>query len=43
MKFNALMHVSFYTAKYDEMTDFYVNKLGFPIVRENGLPIEIHE
>ena len=28
MKFNALMHVSFYTAKYDEMIDFYVNKLG---------------
>ena len=28
MKFNALMHVSFYTAKYDEMLDFYINKLG---------------
>lgn len=28
MKFNTIMHVSFYTAKYDEMVDFYTNKLG---------------
>ena len=28
MKFNSLMHVSFYTDHYDEMIDFYVNKLG---------------
>ncbi len=28
MKFNAVMHVSFYTNHFDEMIDFYVNKLG---------------
>ena len=28
MIFNSLMHVSFYTDHYDEMIDFYVNKLG---------------
>ncbi len=28
MKFNAIMHVSFYTDHFDEMVDFYVNKLG---------------
>ncbi len=28
MKFNSVMHVSFYTNQYDEMIDFYVNKLG---------------
>lgn len=28
MKFNAVMHVSFYTDQYEEMVDFYVNKLG---------------
>lgn len=24
-----MMHIAFYTARYDEMVDFYVNKLGF--------------
>lgn len=28
MKFNSIMHVSFYTNRWDEMIDFYVNKLG---------------
>lgn len=28
MKFNSIMHVSFYTDHLDEMLDFYVNKLG---------------
>lgn len=28
MKFNAVMHVSFYTDQFDEMLDFYCNKLG---------------
>lgn len=28
MKFNQIMHVSFYTNHWDEMIDFYVNKLG---------------
>lgn len=28
MLFNSLMHVSFYTDHFDEMLDFYCNKLG---------------
>lgn len=28
MKFNSVMHISFYTDHWDEMLDFYVNKLG---------------
>ncbi len=28
MEFNAIMHISFYTSQFDEMIDFYVNKLG---------------
>ena len=28
MKFNSIMHVSFYTDHFDEMLDFYCNKLG---------------
>ena len=28
MKFNEVMHISFYTDKMDEMRDFYENKLG---------------
>ena len=28
MKFNSVMHVSFYTDHFDEMLDFYCNKLG---------------
>ena len=28
MKFNEIMHLSFYTDQMDEMRDFYENKLG---------------
>lgn len=28
MEFKSLMHISFYTANFEEMWDFYVNKLG---------------
>lgn len=28
MKFNEIMHLSFYTSHMDEMRDFYENKLG---------------
>ncbi len=28
MKFNAVMHISFYTDHFDEMLDFYTKKLG---------------
>ena len=31
MKFNELMHVSFYTDRMDEMRDFYENKLGLRV------------
>lgn len=31
MKFNSIMHVSFHTNKFDEMLDFYVNKLGLEL------------
>ena len=31
MKFNDVMHVSFYTDHFDEMMDFYVNKLGLKL------------
>ena len=29
--FNSLMHVSFYTNHWDEMMDFYLNKLGLKL------------
>ena len=29
--FNSIMHVAFYTDKWDEMLDFYTNKLGLKI------------
>lgn len=28
MKFQSLMHIGFYTANFDEIYDFYINKLG---------------
>ena len=28
MEFKSLMHISFYTANYEAMRDFYVNKMG---------------
>ena len=29
--FSSLMHVAFYTEHFDEMMDFYTNKLGLPV------------
>lgn len=31
MKFTSIMHVSFYTDKFEEMMDFYVNKMGLKL------------
>lgn len=31
MEFTSVMHVAFYTDKWDEMIDFYTNKLGLKI------------
>lgn len=31
MKFDSIMHVSFFTDKFDEMMDFYVNKLNLEL------------
>jgi lactoylglutathione lyase len=31
MLFTSIMHVSFYTEHFDEMADFYQNRLGLPI------------
>ena len=31
MKFNEVMHLSFYTDQMDKMRDFYENKLGLNI------------
>lgn len=31
MKFNAVMHVSFYVKDFDKVLDFYVNKLGLKL------------
>ena len=29
--FSSLMHVAFYTEHFDEMMDFYTNKLGLSV------------
>lgn len=38
MKLNAIHHVAFIVSDYDKSRDFYVNKLGFEIIRENHRP-----
>ncbi len=35
MLFNSIHHVAIITSDYDQTMDFYVNKLGFEIVRKN--------
>ena len=35
MKLAAIHHVAIIVSDYDKSKDFYVNKLGFAIVREN--------
>ena len=34
MKLNAVHHVALIVSDYDKSRDFYVNKLGFEIIRE---------
>ena len=38
MKLNAVHHVALIVSDYDKSRDFYVNKLGFEIIRENHRP-----
>lgn len=35
MKLNAIHHIAIITSDYEKARDFYVNKLGFEIIREN--------
>ena len=38
MELNAIHHMALIVSDYEVSKDFYVNKLGFPIVRENYRP-----
>lgn len=38
MKLNAVHHVALIVSDYEKSRDFYVNKLGFEIIRENHRP-----
>lgn len=38
MNLNAIHHVAIIVSDYDKSRDFYVNKLGFDIIRENHRP-----
>lgn len=38
MKLNAIHHVAIIVSDYEKSKDFYVNKLGFSIIRENYRP-----
>ncbi|EJN93946.1 SMU1112c/YaeR family gloxylase I-like metalloprotein [Streptococcus ratti] len=38
MKLNAIHHVAFIVSDYEKSYDFYVNKLGFEVIRENYRP-----
>lgn len=38
MNLNQIHHVAIITAKYEESKSFYVEKLGFEIIRENYRP-----
>lgn len=35
MKLNKIHHIAIITSNYEKSKDFYVNKLGFEIIREN--------
>ena len=38
MKLSRLHHVAIIVSDYEVSKDFYVNKLGFPVIRENYRP-----
>lgn len=38
MKIDAVHHIAIITSDYDRTVDFYVNKLGFGVIRENHRP-----
>ena len=47
MNFSKIYHIAIIVSNYEAAKDFYVNKLGFYVIRENyrpdGLPLELHE
>ena len=40
MKLNQIHHVAIIVSDYEKSEDFYVNKLGFEIIRENYRPLK---
>ena len=38
MKLDSIHHVAIIVSNYEASRDFYVNKLGFPVLRENYRP-----
>lgn len=38
MKLKAVHHIAIIVSDYEKSKDFYVNKLGFEIIRENHRP-----
>ena len=38
MKLSVIHHVAIIVSDYEVSKDFYVNKLGFPVIRENYRP-----
>ena len=38
MKFSKIHHIAIIVSDYDAAKDFYVNKLGFSVIRENYRP-----
>ena len=47
MNLSKIYHIAIIVSNYEAAKDFYVNKLGFSVIRENyrpdGLPLELHE
>ena len=38
MKFSTIHHIAIIVSDYEKSRDFYVNKLGFSVIRENYRP-----
>ena len=38
MKLNTIHHIAIIVSDYERSRDFYVNKLGFSVIRENYRP-----
>ena len=39
MKLNTIHHIAIIVSDYEKSRDFYVNKLGFSVIRENYRPV----